>query len=73
MVQLRLQQGRLSNFSCSPSLQVPVKQRPSEYFGALKVDYINEWEQPDPKLTQLFEECFGKNCPPPRPAVKAKK
>jgi len=47
--------------------------RPSEYFGALQVDRLNEWEEADPKLTQLFEECFGKNCPQPRPAVKAVK
>jgi hypothetical protein len=47
--------------------------RPSEYFGALQVDRLNEWEEADPKLTQLFEDCFGKTIPPPRPAVKAKK
>jgi hypothetical protein len=39
----------------------------------LHIDRLNEWEEADPKLTQLFEDCFGKHCPPPRPAVKAKK
>jgi hypothetical protein len=57
----------------TPSKEVPVPIRPSVYFGALQVDRLNEWEEADPKLTQLFEDCFGKHCPPPRPAVKGKK
>ena len=38
----------------------PGFQRPSDYFGALKIEKLDENELPDPKLTLLFEECFGK-------------
>ena len=37
-----------------------VPERLSEYFGALHVDHLDENDIPDPKLTQLFDECFGK-------------
>ena len=46
--------------------------RPSQYFGALHIDKLDENELPDPKLTQLFEECFGKKFvrPPTPPFYK---
>jgi len=35
-------------------------QRPSDYFGALTIEKLDENEMPNEKLTQLFAECFGK-------------
>lgn len=50
MLQIKLQeaQRRMSALSQAPS---PGYQRPSEYFGALHIDRLNENEAPDPKLT----------------------
>ena len=82
MNQLNLQKARRESGQTSmnsplikqeATREMPVPIRPSVYFGALQIDRLNEWEQADPKLTQLFEDCFGRHCPPPRPAVKAKK
>jgi hypothetical protein len=33
----------------------------TDYFGGLKLDYINENEIPHEKLVCLFRECFGQN------------
>lgn len=60
-LQLRLQNANDDSVSSSiQSLFDHGVQRPSEYFGALSIDKLDENEMPNEKLTQLFAECFGK-------------
>jgi hypothetical protein len=61
-LQLRLQNAK-DDDSLTSSIQSLFDhgvQRPSEYFGALSLEKLDENEMPNEKLTQLFAECFGK-------------